>query len=131
MPMANAPQALPWAISARIRLVPSCAAVTFTQPRASRMVTTSGFIFFSTPLASAASRILRAVSRVRSAMKLFLCNGRDCWFRSRIVEAHGQHAGDVDRFPRGAVLDLMPARGAVGHDQRGAVGAADRRQQRQ
>src|SRR5258708_37571579 len=101
------------------------------QPRASRMVTTSGFSFFSTPFASAASRILRATSRVSSAIYLFLCTGGLFGFGSCVVEAHGQHAGEVDRFPRGAVLDLMPARGAVGYDQRGVVGAANRRQQRQ
>src|SRR5882757_10047917 len=116
MPKASAPYALPWAISARIRLVPSCAAVTFMQPRASRMVTTSGFSFFSTPFASAASRILRATSRVNSAINLFLWIGG--WVGFRIVEAHGQHARDVDRLARGAVPDLVPAGGAVGHDER-------------
>ena len=35
------------------------------------------------------------------------------------VEAHRQHARDVKRGTLGAVLDLMPARGAVGDDQRG------------
>ena len=37
----------------------------------------------------------------------------------------------MKRRALGAVLDLMPARGAVGDDQRGRVGAPDRRQQRQ
>src|SRR3954447_5082247 len=68
MPMANAPYALPWAISLRSRLVPSWAAEILTQPRASSTVTTSGFSFFSTPLARAVSRIFRARSRVRSVM---------------------------------------------------------------
>ena len=47
------------------------------------------------------------------------------------VEAHRQHARDVKRCALRAILDLMPARGAVGDDQRGCFGAAHRRQQRQ
>src|SRR3954466_9550094 len=113
MPKASAPYALPWAISLRIRLVPSWAAEILTQPRASRTVTTRGFSFFSTPLASAASRILRATSRVSSAINGFLCDRGGSWVGSRVVEAHRQHARDVKGAALGAILDLMPARGAV------------------
>src|SRR5215813_11699479 len=116
MPMASAPQALPFAISARIRLVPSCAAVTFTTPRASRMVMTSGFSFFSTALASAALRIFWAVSRESSAIYAFLCDGRGGGVGFLAVEAHRQHARDMDGFALRAVLDLVPARCAVGND---------------
>src|SRR5690348_8420740 len=119
MPMASAPQALPLAISARIRLVPSCAAVTFTAPRASRMVITNGFSFFSTPFASEASRILRAISRVSSAIFLswFLSLEVKRSSRCRLIETHRQHAGDVKRFALRAVLDLVPAGRAVGDDK--------------
>src|SRR3984885_14686719 len=123
MPMASAPYALPWAISARIRLVPSCAAVTLTQPRASRTVTTRGLSFFSVPLARAASRILRATSSVSSAIERFLCGrGGGGW---RAVEAQRQHAGDMQGAAPGAVLDLMSARSAVRNDQRCGVRAPD------
>ena len=47
------------------------------------------------------------------------------------VEAHRQHARDVKRFALGAVVDLMPAGGAVGDDQRILVGAPHGGQQRQ
>src|ERR1700760_2039083 len=112
MPIASAPYALPCAISARIRLVPSCAAVTFTAPRGSRMVITSGFSFFSTALANAASRIFRAMSRVSSAMDVVLV---ETW-RFRAIEADGEHARRVKRLARRAVLDLVAAGGAVGDD---------------
>src|SRR5882757_383110 len=131
MPIASAPYALPWAISLRSRLVPSCAAEILTQPRASRTVTTRGFSFFSTPLASATSRILRAISRVSSAMARFLCKGGGSFIGSRVVEARCQHAGDMKGGAVRAILDLMAARGAVGDDQRRIVGAPDSRQQRE
>src|SRR5712671_6804596 len=131
MPIASAPYALPWATSLRSRLVPSCAAEILTQPRASRTVTARGFSFFSTPLARATSRILRATSRVSSAMDGFLCDGGGSWVGSRTVEAHRQHAGDVKGATPGAVLDLMPARGSVSDDQRRIVRAPHGRQQRQ
>src|SRR5580692_2072060 len=131
MPMASAPYALPCAISARIRLVPSCAAVTLTTPRASRTVTTSGFSFFSTALASAASRILRATSRVSSAMDRFLCDEGGIRVRTRAVEAHRQRAGNVNGGTVGAILDLVPARRAVGDHKRARIGAAHGRQQRE
>src|SRR5881227_402366 len=118
MPMASAPNALPCAMSLRNRLVPSCAAEFFTQPRASSTVTTSGFSFFSTPLARATSRILRATSRVRSAMERFLHETNVIRGGGAARQAHRQHARDVDRAALGAILDLVPARGAVGHDQR-------------
>src|SRR5467141_2896006 len=125
MPIASAPYALPCAISLRSRLVPSCATEALTQPRASRTVTTRGFSFFSTPLASAASRILRATSRVSSAINGFLCDRGGSWVGSRVVEAHRQHARDVKGAALGAILDLMPARGAVGDDQRRSIRALD------
>src|ERR1700753_2892102 len=126
MPMASAPYALACAISARIRLVPSCAAVILMQPRASRMATTSGFSFFSTPFARAASRILRAISRVSAAMSGFLWLGRGRGVR--VVEAHRQYACNVDGVATGAVRDLVPARGAVGDDQCRGIRAAHGRQ---
>src|ERR1700754_3655055 len=129
MPMASAPQALPCAISARIRLVPSCAAVTFTAPRTSRMVITSGFNFFSTALAREASRILRATSRVSSAMSGFLCDGGGRGDRACDVKAHRQHLRDVKCATSGAVLDLVPAGGAVCHDQCRAIGTPHGAQQ--
>src|SRR4051812_3483911 len=101
-----------------MRLVPSCAAAILSTPRASRMVTTSGFSFSSVDFAKAASRILRAVSRVRSAMTGFLCKGRGCGLGLRTIEAHRQHAGDVKRLALGAVVDLVSAGGAVGNDER-------------
>src|SRR5882672_10958323 len=131
MPIASAPYALPCAISLRIRLVPSCAAMALTQPRASRTVTTSGLSFFSTPLARATSRILRATSRVSSAMDGFLCDRGGSWIGSRAAETHRQHPRDVNGATPGAVLDLMPARGTVGDDQRSIIRASHRRQQRQ
>src|SRR4051812_74532 len=95
------------------------------------MVMTSGFSFFSTPLARAASRILRATSRVSSAMNGFLCGrgGGGNW--GRAVEAHREYTRDVKGCTVRAILDLVPARGAVRDDQRSGVGAAYRRQQRQ
>src|SRR5712664_996671 len=117
MPIASAPYALPCAISLRSRLVPSCAAEILTQPRASSTVTTSGFSFFSTPLASATSRILRAISSVRSAMDRFLCETGGIRPGSCAVEAHRQHARDMKGCTVRAILDLMPARGAVRDDQ--------------
>src|SRR6202012_2505935 len=131
MPIASAPYALAWAISARIRLVPSWAAVILMQPRASRMAMTSGFSFFSTPLASAASRILRATSRVSSAMSGFLWLGGGIGSGACTVEAHLQYPRDVDGVATGAIPDLMPAGGAVGDDQCRGVGAPHRRPQRQ
>src|SRR5260370_35743075 len=131
MPRARAPYALPWATSPPIRLVPSCAAEALTQPRASRTVTTRGFSFFSMPLARATSRILRATSRVSSAMDGFLCDREGSWVGSRIVEAHRQHARDVKGAALGAILDLVPARGAVGDDQRRSIRALDGWQQRE
>src|SRR5260370_24628160 len=131
MPIASAPKALPWAISLRSRLVPSWAAEILTQPRASSTVTASGFSFFSRPLASAASRILRATSRVSSAMDGFLCDGWGSWVGSRTLEAHRQHPRDVKGATPGAVLDLMPARSSVSDDQGGIIRAPHRRQQRQ
>src|ERR1700722_17337017 len=129
MPIASAPYALPWAISARIRLVPSWAAVTFTAPRASSTVMTSGFIFFSTAFASAASRILRAMSRVSSAIfKVSLC------VRGGLlvgVKPHRQCAGDVKGGAISAVLDLMPAGGAVGNHERFGLRAAHGGQERE
>src|SRR6516165_9723519 len=130
MPMARAPQALPWAISARIRLVPSCAAVIFTVPRASRMVTTSGLNFFSRPLASAASRILRATSRDRSVINFSLGCGR-LGSNGLAVEADCEKLRCVQRTSRGAILDLVPAGGAVGDDEGRAISAANRGQKRQ
>ena len=44
---------------------------------------------------------------------------------------HRQHARDMHRLAAGAVVDLVPAGGAVGDDQRVGVGLAHRRQQRQ
>src|SRR3977135_4325251 len=108
MPIASAPYALPWAISLRSRLVPSCAAEILTQPRASRTVTTRGFSFFSTPLASATSRILRAISSVSSAMGGLLCDRGGIGGGSGAVEAHRQYARDVNGAAVGAILDLMP-----------------------
>src|SRR5258706_1551153 len=131
MPRARAPYALPWAISLRSRLVPSCAAVALTQPRASRTVTTRGFSFFSRPLARAASRILRATSRVSSAMDGFLCDRGGSWVGPRVVEAHRQHPRDVKGATSGAILDLMPARGSVSDDQGRIIRAPHGRQQRQ
>src|SRR5712671_2872294 len=131
MPNASAPYALPWATSPRIRLVPSCAAEALTQPRTSRTVTTRGFSFFSMLLASATSRILRATSRVSSAMDGFLCDRGGSWVGSRVVEAHRQHARDVKGAALGAILDLVPARGAVGDDQRRSIRALDGWQQRE
>ena len=49
----------------------------------------------------------------------------------RVVEAHRKHPGDVQCGTVRAILDLVPARGAVGYDQHGGIGAAHRRQQRQ
>src|SRR5205085_10119774 len=92
------------------------------------MVMTSGLNFFSTPLASAVSRILRATSRVSSAINLFLWIGRG---RFRCVETHREHARDMDRFARCAIPDLVAARRAVGHDDRTGVGTPYGRQQRQ
>src|SRR5664279_3219816 len=109
MPIASAPQALPCAISARIRLVPSCAAVALTQPRASRTVMTSGLSFSSIDLASAASRILRAMSRVRSAMDRVLYGGSGDGLRDGAIEAKRQHLRDMQRIAAGAVGDLVPA----------------------
>ena len=60
----------------RSRLVPSCAAQALTQPRASRMVTTSGFSFFSIALGKGGVRILRATSRVSSAIIVSFWQGR-------------------------------------------------------
>src|ERR1700760_3097361 len=131
IPIASAPYALPWAISARIRLVPSCAAVILMAPRASRTAITSGLNFFSTPLASAASRILRATSRVSSAMGGLLFDGGGIRDRAGAVEAHRQHPGDMEGAAAGAILDLMPARRTVGDNKRGIIGAPHRREQRQ
>src|SRR5712671_4220615 len=131
MPIASAPYALPWATSLRSRLVPSCAAEILTQPRASRTVTARGFSFFSRPLARATSRILRATSRVSSAMDVFRCDRGGSWIGSRAVEAHRKHPRDVKGATSGAVLDLMPARGSVGDDQRSIIRAPHGRQQRQ
>src|SRR5258708_16928339 len=131
MPRARAPYALPWATSPRSRLVPSCAAEALMQPRASRTVTTRGFSFFSMPLARATSRILRATSRVSSAMKGFLCWWGGNWVGSRVVEAHRHHACDVNGATAGAVLDLVPARGAAGDDQRCRIRAPHGLQQRE
>ena len=50
---------------------------------------------------------------------------------ARRRNAHRQHARHVQRIALGAVVDLVPARGAVGHDQRIARRLAHRRQQRQ
>src|ERR1700744_4758923 len=131
MPIASAPQALPCAISARIRLVPSCAAVTFTAPRASSTVMTSGFSFFSTALANAASRILRATSRVSSDMGVSLLRKEDLRICAGAVEAHGEHTRDVQGCTLSAILDLMPARGTVGDDECAGLRASHRGQQRQ
>ena len=49
----------------------------------------------------------------------------------RAVEAHREHPGDVQCCTVRAILDLVPARGAVGDDQRGHIGPTHRRQQRQ
>ena len=49
----------------------------------------------------------------------------------RVVEAHREHPGDVQCCTVRAILDLMPARGAVGDDQRSRIGSAHRRQQLQ
>src|SRR6202042_1798648 len=129
MPIASAPYALPCAISARIRLVPSWAAVTFTAPRTSSTVMTSGLSFFSTPFASAASRILRAMSRVSSAIfKVSLC------VRGGLlvgVKAHRQCAGDVKGGAISAVLDLVAAGGAVGNHERSCISLAHGGQQRE
>src|SRR5215469_2598876 len=130
MPMASAPYALPCAISARIRLVPSCAGASLSTPRASRIVTTSGFSFSSVDFAKAASRILRAVSSESSAMAGVLCSGRS-GFDLGAVEAHRQHARDVKRLALRAIVDLVPAGGAVGDDERRLVGTAYGGQQRQ
>src|SRR5665213_3753100 len=97
-------------------------------PRASRMATTSGFSFFSTPLASTASRILRATSRVSSAMSGFLWLGRGRGGDVGAVEAHRQHARNVERVAAGAVLDLVPAGSAVGTNECRGIGAPHRRQ---
>src|SRR3984957_11941438 len=132
MPIASAPYALPWAISARIRLVPSWAAVTFTAPRASSTVMTSGFNFFSTAFASAASRILRATSRVSSAIfKVSLCVRGGLLMGGCPVKAHRQRAGDVKGGTFGAVLDLVAAGGAVGNHERFGLSAAHGGQQRE
>src|SRR3954465_14043092 len=101
-----------------MRLVPSCAAAILSTPRASRTGTTSGFSFSSVDFAKAASRILRAVSRVRSAMAGFLCNGSGCGLGLRTIQAHRQHARDVKRLALGTVVDLVPAGGAVGNKER-------------
>src|SRR5262249_5335421 len=128
MPMASAPQALPWAISARIRLVPSCAAVTFTAPRTSRMVMTSGLNFLSTALASAASRIVRAMSRVSSAMRAFLMGERGGCVG---IKAHRECPGDMEGGALRAILDLVAAGGAVGDQECFGSRAANGGQQRQ
>src|SRR3954452_12327858 len=106
MPIASAPYALPWAISLRSRLVPSCAAEILTQPRASSTVITSGFSFFSTPLASAASRILRATSRLSSDMDDSFAWEGGLRAGSRAVEAHRQHTCDVKGCAVGAIGNL-------------------------
>src|SRR3984885_16364485 len=129
MPIASAPYALPCAISARIRLVPAWGAVTFTAPRTSSTVMTSGLSFFSTPFASAASRVLRAMSRVSSAIfKVSLC------VRGGLlvgVKAHRQSAGDVKSGAISAILDLVAAGGAIGNHQRFGLRAAHGGQQRE
>src|SRR6266702_2505861 len=106
------------------------AAEILTQPRASRTVTTRGFSFFSTPLASATSRILRAISSVSSAMDRFLCETGGIRVGSRAVEAHRQHARDMKGCTVRAILDLMPARGAVRDDQCRIIRLPHGRQQR-
>src|SRR5260370_17896987 len=84
------------------------------------------------PLASATSRILRATSRVSSAMDRFLyeCGGI-LEVRSRAVEAHRQDACDVKGCTVRAIGNLMPARGAVGDDQRAGIRAPPAEQQRE
>src|SRR5436305_12271640 len=130
MPIASAPYALPWAISLRSRLVPSCAAAILTHPRASSTVTTSGFSFFSTALASAESRILRATSRVSSDMHDSFARREGLGLRLSGVEAHGQHARDVKGRTAGTIGNLMTARGAIGDDHRGFIGGPHRGEQR-
>jgi hypothetical protein len=46
----------------------------------------------------------------------------------RRYEAHGEHTGDVKGIAVGAVLDLVPARGAVGDNQRIGVASPHGRQ---
>src|ERR1700722_20455347 len=92
---------------------------------------TSGFNFFSTAFASAASRILRATSRVSSDIfKVSLCVRGGLLMGGCPVKAHRQRAGDVKGGSFGAVLDLMAAGGAVGDHERIRAGAAQGGQQR-
>ena len=62
-------------------------------------------------------------------IKLFYGSAAEFGRGAGRVDAHRQHAGDMQRVAVGAVVDLMPARGAVGDDQRVGRRLAHRRQQ--
>ena len=64
-------------------------------------------------------------------MDSFVSEGRGALLDRALSRLMRQHARDVKGAASGAVLDLMPARGAVGDDQRFAIRTPDSGQQRQ
>jgi hypothetical protein len=50
---------------------------------------------------------------------------------ARRFDTHRQHARDMQCTAAGAIMDLVPARGAIGDDQRVGFRLAHSRQQRQ